>query len=180
MESAAPAKSTWTEWSTTRSTGTSGSMILGFLPSLATAVRMAARSTSSGTPVKSWSTMRATTNGISAVRASVGFQLASSRTLDSWTFSPSQFRSTDSRTSRIDTGSRGSAPHRPPPGRAANHTALFAVSEVESLEGVEELMRGAHARTEISRNAKFGGEPWGMRENASRSPAVCGCVGRSL
>ena len=33
--SAAPAKSTCTEWSTTRSTGTSGSMIFGFLPSRA-------------------------------------------------------------------------------------------------------------------------------------------------
>ena len=53
MASALPAKSTCTEWSTTRSTGTSGSMILGFLPSRATAERMAARSTSSGTPVKS-------------------------------------------------------------------------------------------------------------------------------
>ena len=35
---------------------------------LATAVRMAARSTNSGTPVKSCKTMRATTKGISAVR----------------------------------------------------------------------------------------------------------------
>ena len=47
-------------------------MIFGFLPSFATAVRIAAKSTSSGTPVKSCSTMRATTNGISAVRVSVG------------------------------------------------------------------------------------------------------------
>ena len=34
---ALPAKSTCTEWSTTKSTGTSGSMIFGFLPSCATA-----------------------------------------------------------------------------------------------------------------------------------------------
>ena len=39
--------------------------------------RIAARSTSSGTPVKSCNTMRATTNGISSVRGSFGFQLAS-------------------------------------------------------------------------------------------------------
>ena len=73
-------KSTCTEWSTTRSTGTSGSMILGFLPSRATAERIAARSTSNGTPVKSCNTMRATTNGISSVRGAFGFQLASART----------------------------------------------------------------------------------------------------
>ncbi len=86
IESALPAKSTCTEWSTTKSTGTSGSMILGFLPSLATALRIAAKSTSSGTPVKSCNTMRATTNGISAVRVSVGFQLASSLTFASLDF----------------------------------------------------------------------------------------------
>ncbi len=105
MESAPPAKSTCTEWSTTKSTGTSGSMIFGFLPSLATALRIAAKSTSSGTPVKSCNTMRATTNGISAVRVSVGFQLASSLTFASLTFLPSQLRRTDSRTRRMETGS---------------------------------------------------------------------------
>ena len=46
-------------------------MIFGFLPSRATAERIAARSTSSGTPVKSCNTMRATTNGISSVRVRV-------------------------------------------------------------------------------------------------------------
>ena len=80
-------------------------MILGFLPSLATAERMAARSTSRGTPVKSCNTMRATTKGISAVLDSLAFQLASSRTLASWTFNPSQLRSTLSSTSRTETGS---------------------------------------------------------------------------
>ena len=34
MASGVPAKSTCTEWSTTKSTGTRGSMILGFLPNL--------------------------------------------------------------------------------------------------------------------------------------------------
>ena len=81
-------------------------MIFGFFPSLATAERMAARSTSSGTPVKSCRTIRATTNGISAVRASVGCQFASSRMFDSMTRLPSQLRSTDSRTSRMLTGRR--------------------------------------------------------------------------
>ena len=67
---------------------------------------MAARSASSGTPVKSWSTTRATTNGISLVRAPVGAQLASSFTCSSLTFLPSQLRSTLSSTMRIDTGNR--------------------------------------------------------------------------
>lgn len=46
-------------------TGTKGSIIFGSLPIAATADRIAARSTSKGTPVKSCNTMRATTNGIS-------------------------------------------------------------------------------------------------------------------
>ncbi len=95
-----------TEWSTTRSTGTSGSIFLGFWPILSATLRIAARSASSGTPVKSCSTMRATTNGISAVRSASGRQPASSRTCSSVTFLPSQLRSTDSSTMRIDTGSR--------------------------------------------------------------------------
>ena len=107
-----PAKSTCTEWSTTRSTGTSGSIIFGSLPSRATAERMAARSTSSGTPVKSCSTMRATTNGISSVRSAFGFQLARARTSSSVTRLPSQLRSTDSSTMRMETGRR-EMPGRP-------------------------------------------------------------------
>ncbi len=47
-------------------------MIFGFLPSLCATLRIAARSASSGTPVKSCSTMRATTNGISFDARSVG------------------------------------------------------------------------------------------------------------
>jgi len=67
---------------------------------------MAARSQSSGTPVKSWSRMRATTNGISSLRCAFGFQPASCATCASVTFLPSQLRSTDSSTMRIETGSR--------------------------------------------------------------------------
>src|SRR5882757_2813659 len=74
----------------------------------AATLRIAARSQSSGTPVKSCSRMRARTNGISAVRLALGCQLASSRTCSSVTFLPSQLRSTDSRTMRIETGSLSS------------------------------------------------------------------------
>ena len=81
-------------------------MIFGSLPIFAAASRIAARSTSSGTPVKSCSTMRATTKGISSVRGAFGCQLASWRTCASETFLPSQLRKTDSSTMRIDTGRR--------------------------------------------------------------------------
>ena len=81
-------------------------MVFGFLPILAATLRIAARSASSGTPVKSCSTMRATTNGISSVRDAVAFQLASCLTCSSLTFLPSQLRSTHSSTMRIDTGRR--------------------------------------------------------------------------
>src|SRR6185503_18122511 len=101
-----PKWSICTEWSTTRSTGTSGSITFGFLPIFCATLRIAARSQSSVTPVKSWSRMRASTNGISSARLAFGFQPASSRTCASVTFLPSQLRSTDSSTMRIETGSR--------------------------------------------------------------------------
>ena len=81
-------------------------MVFGFLPILCATLRIAARSASSGTPVKSCSTMRASTKGISSLRGAFGFQPASWRTCASVTFWPSQFLSTDSSTMRIDTGSR--------------------------------------------------------------------------
>src|SRR3989344_251431 len=94
------------EWSTTRSTGTSGSIFLGFLPSFTATLRMAAKSAKSGTPVKSCSTTRETTNGISSVRAALGAQCASCCTCSAVTLRPSQLRSTESSTMRIDTGKR--------------------------------------------------------------------------
>jgi hypothetical protein len=81
-------------------------MVLGFLFISAATLRMAPRSASRGTPVKSCSTTRATTKGISSVRGAVGFQFASSATCSDVTFLPSQLRSTLSSTMRMDTGSR--------------------------------------------------------------------------
>ena len=120
-------------------------MILGFLPRRATAERIAARSTSSGTPVKSCNTMRATTKGISAVRVSVGFQLASSRTFVAWTFLPSQLRRTDSSTRRMETGSRetGPTPDFSSCGKRIK-PALPAVSEIEFPECVKQVRCVAH------------------------------------
>ena len=88
------------------STGTSGSIFCGSLPARAAAERIAARSARSGTPVKSCRITRATVKGISSMRSAFGFQPASCFTCSGVTFTPSQFRSTDSSTTRIDTGSR--------------------------------------------------------------------------
>ena len=77
----------------------------GLPPRPFTAVRMAARSTRSGTPVKSCKTMRATTKGISSSAGAFAFQFARVSTSRAWTFFPSQLRSTDSRTMRMLTGS---------------------------------------------------------------------------
>src|SRR6266446_6332616 len=81
-------------------------MIFGSLPSRCTALRIAARSTISGTPVKSCKTMRATTNGISSFAGDFAFHFVSASTSLRWTFFPSQLRNTDSRTIRMLTGNR--------------------------------------------------------------------------
>ncbi len=60
-----PYSSTCTEWSMTRSTGWSGLMRCGSPPSCASASRIAARSTTAGTPVKSCSSTRAVRKAIS-------------------------------------------------------------------------------------------------------------------
>ena len=57
--SALPKASTMTEWSMTRSTGTSGLIFLASPPSVSMPSRMAARSTTAGTPVKSCISTRA-------------------------------------------------------------------------------------------------------------------------
>src|ERR1041385_6660538 len=84
--------------------------MLGSPPSRWTALRIAARSTTSGTPVKSCRTMRATTKGISSFAGDFAFQLASVSTSLRPTFFPSQFRRTDSKTMRMLTGKRETGP----------------------------------------------------------------------
>ena len=61
----------------TRSAGTSGLTSAGSPPRSAIASRMTARSTTAGTPVKSWSRTRAGMNGISASAAAPGRQARS-------------------------------------------------------------------------------------------------------
>ena len=68
---AVPNSSTWTEWSMTSSTGCSGLISAGSPPRVFMASRMAARSTTQGTPVKS---CRRTRLGVKAISFS-GFEL---------------------------------------------------------------------------------------------------------
>ena len=67
--------STCTEWSMTSSAGTSGLIFAGSPPIAAIASRIAARSTTAGTPVKSCSTTRAGVNAISCGGLRVGVPL---------------------------------------------------------------------------------------------------------
>src|SRR6267378_7762956 len=90
----------------TRSTGTSGSTSFGSCAARFTALRMAARSTTSGTPVKSCRRTRETTKGISSSRSARGRQEARFFTSSSRTRLPSRLRSSDSSTMRRQTGMR--------------------------------------------------------------------------
>ena len=74
---AVPYSSTWTEWSMTSSTGTSGLIFDGSPPSDFMASRMAARSTTHGTPVKSCMSTRAGVNAISTFGSAFGCHMAS-------------------------------------------------------------------------------------------------------
>ena len=86
----------------TRSTGTSGLIRRGSPPSRCMALRMAARSTTQGTPVKSCSTTRAGLKGTSTAAGRAASQPARSITSCSVTSTPSQFRSTASSSTRME------------------------------------------------------------------------------
>ncbi len=88
-----PKASTWTEWSMIRSTGTSGSILCASPPSSSIASRIAARSTSAGTPVKSCISTRAGWNGISVLGSAFASQVAIASMLPRVTDSPSSRRS---------------------------------------------------------------------------------------
>jgi hypothetical protein len=103
---AVPNWSTWTEWSMTRSAGTSGFTRAGSPPSSAIASRIAARSTMAGTPVKSWSRTREGMNGISASVVAPGRHPASVSTSAGSIRPPPAFRSAFSRRILRVTGAR--------------------------------------------------------------------------
>ena len=75
--------STCTEWSITSSAGSSGLICAGSPPRSRIASRIAARSTTAGTPVKSWSRTRAGRKEISRLGSSVATQPATASTSSS-------------------------------------------------------------------------------------------------
>ena len=103
----------------TRSAGTSGLTRAGSPPRSAIASRMTARSTTAGTPVKSWRTTRAGMNGISASAAGPAARRRGSRRPASATIPPPAWRSTFSSRILSVTGRARSTPSRcrPRPGR---------------------------------------------------------------
>ena len=91
--SARPKASVCTEWSMTSSTGCSGLIRVGSPPSAAIASRIAARSTTHGTPVKSCRITRATVNAISLLGSAFASHPASASTSPLNTLPPPSFRS---------------------------------------------------------------------------------------
>jgi hypothetical protein len=89
----------------TRSAGTWGLIRFAFPPNRWIPSRMAARSTTAGTPVKSWSTTRLGMNGKFAP-AFVGLHAATAFTSSSVTYPRPAWRSAFSRRIRIEKGSR--------------------------------------------------------------------------
>ncbi len=96
-----PERSMITEWSTTISTGTRGLIFAGSPPRAMMASRMAARSTTAGTPVRSCMSTRAGVKAISRAsspadspwRVGVSDQRASASMSAARTLTPSSWRS---------------------------------------------------------------------------------------
>ena len=101
-----PATSTCTEWSITSSTGWSGLIFFGSPPICFMASRIAARSTTAGTPVKSWSKTRLGRNEISRSGSAFGSQPASPRMSSAVTVMPSSCRNRFSSSTLSEKGSR--------------------------------------------------------------------------
>src|ERR1017187_166551 len=148
-----PYSSTCTEWSITRSTGWSGLIFDALPPSFASASRMAARSTTHGTPVKSCSSTRAVRNAISLSTRSRTFQVAIASTSAAFTNAPSSFRRRFSRRIFRENGSvatelpgTASSASRRDLGRHREHVgglherAVFVSQEIleENLQGERE------------------------------------------
>ncbi len=92
----------------TRSTGTRGLIFFGSAPSRFTAARIEARSTTAGTPVKSWRMTRAGMNGSSTSFGAGAFQAPRFFTSSAVTTSPSTLRRTASSSTLIENGRRAS------------------------------------------------------------------------
>ena len=94
----------------TRSAGWSGLMRFGSPPRLRIASRIAARSTTTGTPVKSWSSTRAGVKAISRSALSPGVQAARARTSSAETAPPPSRRRRFSSRILREKGSRSTCP----------------------------------------------------------------------
>ena len=90
----------------TSSVGTSGLIFVASPPSAVIASRMAARSTTQGTPVKSCMMTRAGVYWISVSGSASGFHEASARTWSAVTLCPSSLRSRFSSSTFSEYGSR--------------------------------------------------------------------------
>ena len=101
-----PNTSTCTEWSITSSAGTSGLILAGSPPIARIASRIAARSTTAGTPVKSCMSTRAGVNEISVLGSAAASHLASASMSCARIDSPSSLRSRFSSRTFSENGSR--------------------------------------------------------------------------
>ncbi len=138
-----PKTSTCTEWSTTRSTGTSGLIHFGSWPRRSTAARSEARSTTAGTPVKSCKMTRAGVKGSSPAPVPDASQAARLLTSSSVTSSPSTLRRTDSRRILIENGSRSRSRATPSFSRASSRYRVdrpWPVSNVERAPNTSVFM----------------------------------------
>jgi len=90
----------------TSSAGKSGLILAASPPSFCIAARIAARSTTAGTPVKSCRSTRAGMNAISRLGSAAGSQPASARMSASFTWRPSSLRSRFSSRIFSENGSR--------------------------------------------------------------------------
>ena len=88
-----PNTSATTEWSMTSSAGMSGLIFVGSPPRACMASRIAARSTTAGTPVRSCRMTRAGVNWISVSGSCFGSHCASAVTCSAVTLTPSSLRS---------------------------------------------------------------------------------------
>ena len=108
-----PNRSTWTEWSITSSTGDSGLIFEGSPPRVRIASRIAARSTTAGTPVKSWSRTREGVNAISVEGSAAASHPASASMSAAVTATPSSWRSRFSRRIFSEKGRRARSKRSP-------------------------------------------------------------------
>ena len=104
-----PKASTCTEWSITSSAGTSGLIFEASPPRSAIASRIAARSTTAGTPVKSCMITRAGVKAISWEGSAFASQLASASMSSLLTETPSSLRSRFSSSTFSEKGSRATS-----------------------------------------------------------------------